>query len=123
MLNWLKDSDPAKQQSKDDASATSSKSGGNNSLSSPSSTVNLGQMDHHFSRYGLPVHDTSVKKLILKHRSIAEMLTSALPPAFIWAEESSKFTDYHNAKHHKAKDGSEKLVGSTLLALNTFSHS
>ncbi|KAL5492563.1 hypothetical protein ACEPAI_4010 [Sanghuangporus weigelae] len=132
-LNWLKDSDvtwlygplhtavdwspppkpaispPAKQQSKDDASATSSKSGGNNSLSSPSSTVNLGQMDHQSSRYGLPVHDASVKKPILKHRSIAEMLTSALPPAPIWAEESSEFTDYHNAKHHETKDGSESL--------------
>ncbi|KAL5513330.1 hypothetical protein ACEPAH_3729 [Sanghuangporus vaninii] len=132
-LNWLKDSDvtwlygplhtavdwspppkpaispPAKQQSKDDASATSSKSGGNNSLSSPSSTVNLGQMDQQSSQYGLPVHDTSVKKPILKHRSIAEMLTSALPPAPIWAEESSEFTDYHNAKHHEPKDGSESL--------------
>ena len=98
---------PVKQQSKDDTSASTSKSGGNNSLSTPSSTVHLDQLNGQSSQYGL--HETGVKKPILKHRSIAEMLTSALPPAPIWAEESNEFTDHHSARHHELKDGSELL--------------
>lgn len=65
-----------------------------NSLSSPSSSVALDRMvEKHpgpplrTSSHEHPSHGgSSAMKPILKHRSIAEMLTGALPPAPSWAE-------------------------------------
>ena len=61
-------------------------------MSSPSSSVTLDRLHPPVSRFSVNSQDgnashSGIMKPILKHRSITEMLTSALPPTPIWATE------------------------------------
>lgn len=62
-----------------------------NCISSPSSSINLDRFNPQVSRYGIGDQHTQqpVMKPILKHRSIAEMLSSTLPPTPSWADDDA----------------------------------
>ncbi|KAI5118004.1 hypothetical protein M0805_008103 [Coniferiporia weirii] len=80
---------------------------GANSISSPSSSVALNQYHPPALRYG--THDQhsqqGTMKPILKHRSIAEMLSSALPATPLWNDDNDIATEDDG-------DGDDLSVGS-----------